>query len=154
MKERLPAIAGALGILGSLACSAVMVLALLGLLGAGLAASAASSDDTTGMSGMSAATAPAGSSGLPAPLLTVLVFFFQAGPVILIASIAAVALAVGIQRRVAVIPVAVAGLILYWGMYLQSTRLLMFSAVGVGLAALIAAYLWSRQTRPVARANC
>ena len=138
---RLPAVAGALGILGSLACSTAMVMALLGLLGAGVAASASSAGD---MAGMSSAPPPVPhSSSLPAPLLSLFIFLLQGGPVILIASIAATALAVGVRRRIALVPVALAGLALYWGMYLQSTRPVMYAAVVAGLVALVAAYLSS-----------
>ena len=121
-----------------------MVVALLGILGAGIAASAASTGDVTGMAGMSSAPPPVPhSSSLPAPLLSLFIFLLQGGPVILIASIVATAIGVGVRRRIALVPVAVAGLALYWGMYMQSTRLVMYSAVVVGLAALVAAYLSS-----------
>ena len=149
MKERLPAVAGALGILGSLACSVAMVMALVGVLGTGVAASVAF---TGGMAGMSNSPALAAhNSSLPGPLLSLFLFLFEAGPVILIVSIAATALSVGVRRRTALVPVAVAGLVLYWGMYVQSTRLVMYSAVVVGLAALVAAYLSSYRA---ARAKC
>jgi hypothetical protein len=73
----------------------------------------------------------------------VLLFLLQSGPVILIVSIAAIALAVGIRRRVALLPVLVAGLVLYWGMYMQAAQLIMYSTVALGLTTLAAAYLWS-----------
>lgn len=145
MKERLPAAAGVLGILGSLACSAAMVMALVGIFGTGVAATAASSGDMGGMTSATAGSSPHNSS-LPSPLLTFLFFLFQSGPVILIVSIAAVALAVGLRRRVALLPVIVAGIVLYWGMYIQGAKLMMYSAVVVGMAALVAASVWSVRT--------
>ena len=144
MRGRLPAVAGALGILGSLACSVAMLMALVGLLGAGVASSAASTGDMAGMAGISSAPGPwPQNSSLPAPLLTLLFVLFQSGPAILVVSIVAIGLAVASRRRVALVPVVMAGLLLYWGMYLQSTRLVMYSAVAVGLAALFAAYFLS-----------
>lgn len=141
MKERLPPVAAALGLLGSLACSAAMVMALAGILGPGVAVSAAS---TGGMAGMSnTPSAATHNSSLPSPVLTALFFLIQSGPVILILSIAAIALAAGLRRRAALVPVVVAGLVLYWGMYMQAARPVMYSSVLLGLAALVAAYLWS-----------
>jgi hypothetical protein len=144
VKQRLPPLAAALGLLGSLVCSAAMVMALAGLLGAGVAAGAASSGDMGGMAGTSATSSPAShNSSLPAPLMSAFLFLLQAGPVILIVSIAAIALAVGVRRRVALLPVVGAGLVLYWGMYMQAARPVMYSSVVLGLATLAAAYIWS-----------
>ncbi len=144
VKERLPPLAAALGLLGSLACATAMVMALAGLLGAGVAASAASAGAMTGMSGTPSSPSSASqNSSLPSPLLAVLLFLLQSGPVILIVSIAAIALAVGIRRRVALLPVVVAGLGLYWGMYMQGARLVMYSSIAFGLATLAGAYIWS-----------
>jgi hypothetical protein len=112
-----------------------MVMALAGLLGAGSAVSAVSAGAMTGMTSQN--------SSLPSPFLAVLLFLLQSGPVILIVSIAAIALAVGIRRRFALLPVVVAGLVLYWGMYMQAVQLIMYSSVALGLAALAAAYIWS-----------
>ena len=146
MRERLPPLAAALGLLGSLACATAMVLAIAGLLGAGVAASAASAGDMAGMAGAPSTPSPAyHNPNLASPLLAVLLFLIQSGPVILTVSIAAVALAVGIRRRFALLPVAVVGLVLYWGMYMQAVPLLMYSSVALGLATLAAAYLWSRR---------
>jgi hypothetical protein len=142
VKERLPPLAAALGLLGSLACSAAMVAALAGLLGAGVT-TGASMGDIGGMAGMSSAPSPAHNSSLSSPILTALFFLVQSGPVILILSIAAIALAVGLRHRVALAPVVLAGLVLYWGMYMQAARTVMYSSIALGLAALVAAYIWS-----------
>lgn len=140
VKERLPPLAAALGLLGSLTCTTAMVIAGAGLLGAGVASAG-------GMAGMDGTPgtplAAAQNSGLPSPVLAILMFVIQSGPVILIVSIAAIALAVGIRRRVALLPVVVAGLVLYWGMYMQAAQLVMYSSVALGLATLAAAYIWS-----------
>ncbi len=147
MRERLPAIAAALGFLGSVACSAAMVLALGGLLGVTTAASAG------GMASMSNSTSsPPDGSSVPSALVRALIFLIQAGPAILVLSTAVLALAVGLRRWGGVVPVVVAGLVLYWGMYLQGTRLVMFATIVVGIAALAAAYIWS--TRPTTRNMC
>ena len=129
-----------------------MVMALAGILGAGLVTTATSTGDMTGMAGMSSAPPPAPhSSSLPAPLLSFFIFLLQGGPVIVIASIVATAIGVGVRRRIALVPVALAGLVLYWGMYLQGTRPVMYAAVAAGLVALVAAYLSSYRS---VRARC
>lgn len=68
-------------------------------------------------------------------------------PLILIISIASVALAVVIRHRIALLPVVAAGLVLYWGMYMQAAPLAMYSSVLLGLAALVASSLWSFRRR-------
>ena len=135
-----------------------MLAALVGLLGAGVAASAASTSDMAGMNGLSGSPAAAPhNSGLPTPLVSGVFFLVQAGPAILIFSIAAIALAVGIRRRVALAPLVVGGLVLYWGMYMQADRLVMYLSIGIGLAVLIGAYIWSAraiggpETHPLAQ---
>ena len=157
MKEHLPSPAAAIGLLGSVACSLAMLGALVGLFGAGVAAGAASTSDMVGMNGTSGSSAMAPhNSSLPSPL-TALFFLVQYGPAILIFSIAAVALAVGIRRRVALAPLVVGGLLLYWGMYMQANRPAMYFSIGLGLAFLISAYIWStraiggRETHPLAQ---
>ena len=148
LKERLSSVAAAVGLLGSVACSVAMLAALVGLLGAGVAASAASTSDMAGMNGTTRSPAPAShNSSLPSPLVSAVFFLVQSGPAILIFSIAAIALAVGFRRRVALAPLVVGGLVLYWGMYMQADRLVMYFSIGIGLAVLIGAYIWS------ARAN-
>ena len=121
-----------------------MVMALAGLLGAGIAAGTASGGAMTGMTGTPSSPSTASqNSVLPSPLLALVLFLLQSGPVILIVSIAAIALAVGIRRRAALLPVVVAGLVLYWGMYMQAVQLAMYSSVALGLVTLAAAYIWS-----------
>lgn len=145
MEKRLPMVAAGLGLFGSVACSVAMVLALVGLLGAGAAS-------TASMAGMSADTSPALHSSLPAPLANVLFFLVQTGPVILMVSVASLALAVATRRRAGLLPMAAAGIVLYWGMYLQASQLVMFAAIVVGLVAMAGTYTWS--TRPVKSASC
>jgi hypothetical protein len=120
-----------------------MVVALAGLLGAGVTTGTASMGDIGGMAGMSSAPSPPHNSSLSWSMQAALFFLVQFGPVILILSIAAIALAVGVRRRVALVPVVVAGLVLYWGMYMQAARPVMYSSMVLGLAALVAAYIWS-----------
>jgi hypothetical protein len=141
VNKQLPPVAAALGLLGSLACSIAMVIAVAGLIGAGAAASATSAGDMAGMA--VTPSAPPQDSSLPQPLLGIVLFLIQAGPVILIVSIAAIALAVGFRRRAALFPVAVAGLVLYWAMYMQEAKLVMYSSVALGLVTLAAASIWS-----------
>jgi hypothetical protein len=144
VKKQLPPIAAALGLLGSLACSTAMVIAFGGLVSAGAAAGAASAGAMAGMGGPpTAPLAPSQDSSLPEPLLAIVLFLIQSGPVILIVSIAAFALGVAIRRRAALFPVVVAGLVLYWGMYVQAVGLVMYSSVALGLLTLATAYIWS-----------
>ncbi len=78
------------------------------------------------------------------PLAAVIAFLIQAGPVILVVSIAAIVLAFGIRRRAAVIPAIAAGVLMFWGMYLQPRLEIMYAAIGLGLLGWAALYLWSR----------
>ncbi len=126
----------AAGIVGSLACSISMTLAALGL--AGTALSAGSS-----MAGMQGMGAVGSSASTPGPLTGMIAFLVQAGPAILLLSIAAIVLAFGLRRRVAAIPALAAGAIMYWGMYLQPQVALMSMAIGLGLLGWAALYLWS-----------
>jgi hypothetical protein len=144
VKKQLPPVAAALGLLGSLLCSTAMVIAFAGLIGAGTAATATSAGAMAGMGGTpSTPPVPSQDSSLHEPLLAIVLFLIQSGPVILIVSIAAIALAVGIRRRATLFPVVVAGLVLYWGMYMQAVKLAMYSSVALGLVTLAAASIWS-----------
>lgn len=70
------------------------------------------------------------------------------GPEILIASLALVALGVGLRRPRALIPVAVGGGVLYVGMYVQSSTVAMYVAIAAGTILLIVGYAWSLRTVP------
>ncbi len=127
----------AAGALGSLACSTSMILAALGLVGSAVAAGSSLAD----MPGMGSTATTASQ---PGPLAGLLAFLVQAGPVIMIPSIAAMVVALGLGRRVAAIPALAAGAVIYWGMYLQPRLALMYAAIAVGFFGWAALYLWSR----------
>ena len=120
-------ILGVLGMIGSVACSASMVLGTLGVGGTAAAAGGVMAE----------------MSGASGPFAEALSFLVWAGPVILVLSMAAVGAAVSARRRGAIPIVAVAGASLFWGMYLQPDRSVMFVAITAGLGAVIVAYLWA-----------
>lgn len=121
------------GIGGSVACSFGMVAAAVGLFGtAGTTAARGAS-----MAGMGDASSTV--SRQPG-WLDALVRF---GPEILIASLALVALGVGLRRPRALIAVAVGGGVLYVGMYVQDSLATMYVAIAAGTILLIFAYAWS-----------
>ena len=62
---------------------------------------------------------------------------------ILVISIVAMALALASRRWVAMIPVLVGGLVLFWGMYSQAERAVMYGAIAVGMLIWIATFAWS-----------
>jgi len=115
-----------------------MILAALGLLGTAVSAGS-SMADMQGMGGGGGTTA-----AQPGPFAGLLAFLVQAGPVIMIPSIAAMVLAFGLRRRVAAIPALAAGAVMYWGMYLQPRLALMYAAIGLGFLGWAALYLSSR----------
>ncbi len=127
----------AAGIVGSLVCSISMTLTVLGL--AGTALSAGSS-----MAGMRGIGAGGSSATTPGPLAGLIAFLVQAGPVILLVSIAAIVLAFVIRRRVAAGPALATSAVMHWGMYLQPRLTLMYAAILLGLLGWAALYLWSR----------
>ena len=127
---------GALGIVGSLTCSASMIGVALGLAGAAAAAGGGMSS----MAGVSDAPAASATTGPLAAALTLLVW---AGPAILLLSLVAIGAALTGRRRRATGVAVAAGILLFWGMYLQPRLSVMLVAIGVGLAALLAAYLWA-----------
>lgn len=132
----LSVLAGVAALVGAATCSVTMVLAVVASVGAAAAGAGA-------MSGMSGT----GSSGVQQPgLLGVLV---QAGPAILLASVVVMIVAVALRARIAVLPVLVAGGLLFGGMYLQSSAIVMYGAIVLGLATWLAVIVWtSRQPRP------
>ncbi len=88
---------------------------------------------------------PPSTSGSPFGLI--IAFLVSAGPVILVLSIVAMALALASRRWVAMIPVLVGGLVLFWGMYTQAERVVMYAAIAVGMLIWVAAFAW--RIRPV-----
>ncbi len=132
-------VAGVAGLLGTLACVGAMGLAVLGIAGVGASASAAGMADmaATGALGTAATVSPAGLLGL----------LLRVGPAILVVSIGAVALSLGIRRRAAAIPALLGGGMLYWGMYAQPNLALMGAAIVAGLLLWVAAEIWARASR-------
>ena len=92
------------------------------------------------MAGVSDAPAASATTGPLAAALTLLVW---AGPAILLLSLVAIGAALTGRRRRATGVAVAAGILLFWGMYLQPRLSVMLVAIGVGLAALLAAYLWA-----------
>lgn len=115
---------GLLGVLGGLTCTATMVAPVIGIAGAGAAA---------GMKGM--ASSPAGG------VLGVLTGF---GPGILVVSVLLVTASLAWRRTLAAVPALAAGVLLYWGMYAQSSYPVMYLSLSLGFAAWLATYLWTR----------
>ena len=123
------------GGLGAAACSVTMTLAALGVIGA----AAAASGSTAGMEGMgSGSGGQTASSGLFGNLLR---FLVQVGPPLLIISVAAMTVALGLRRRAAVIPALLAGAVMYTGMYLQARVPLMYASIALGLIVWISLYV-------------
>lgn len=122
---------GVVGVLGTLTCMGAMILAVIGVAGEGASAS---------MARMS----PGAQSGNGGPPTSILAFLLQAGPVILLVSIAAFALSLAVKRWVAVIPVLLVGGVIYWGMYGQPNLPLMYVMMALGLLCWISLFLWSR----------
>ncbi len=117
---------GLLGVLGGLTCTVTMVAPVVGIAGAGAAA---------GMNGMS--------SSPPGGVLGVLTGY---GPGILIVSVLLVTASLTWRRAFAAVPALAAGVLLYWGMYAQSSYPVMYLSLGLGFAVWIATYLWTRTT--------
>lgn len=134
-------ILGALGIFGSLTCSAAMTAAAFGIGGAAVGA-------TGGMAAMSDAAGQATATG---PIDAVVAFLVWAGPAILLLSLIAMGAATLTRRRAAAGLVLVAGVVLFWGMYLQPALSVMFGSIAAGLAALVVAYVWTGAGRAPAR---
>lgn len=123
------------GGVGALACSVSMTLAALGVIGLAAVASGA------GMEGMgSGSSGQTSSSGLLGSLVR---FLVQVGPPLLIISVAAITVSLGIRRRAAVIPAVLAGAVMYGGMYLQSGLPLMYASIALGLIVWTSLYIWT-----------
>jgi hypothetical protein len=126
------------GGLGAIACSVSMILATVGLVGT----AAAASGSVAGMAGMGSTRSQTAPSGLFGNVLS---FLVRGGPLMLIVSVLAIAVSLGIRRRAAVIPAVVAGAVMYAGMYLQSNVPVMYAAIALGLIVWASVYLWTRQ---------
>ncbi len=124
---------------GALACSVSMTLAALGLLGT----AAAASGSMVGMGGMGAGNS--GELASSGPSGSLVRFLIQAGPPLLIISVAAITVSIGLRRRAAVIPALLAGAVMYAGMYLQSGVLVMDASIALGLIGWISLYIWTRR---------
>lgn len=127
------AVAATVGVGGSALCSFGMVAAAVGLF-----ATAGASAAHTSMAGMGTANSP-GSSSLPAWLDPIVRF----GPEILVVSLLLVVAGVALRRRSAAGPAVVGGVVLYVGMYMQKSLLLMYVAIGVGGILLLLGYVVS-----------
>ncbi len=124
---------------GALACSVSMILVTVGLVGA----AAAASGSIAGMAAMgSTSSGQTPSNGLFSSTVRLLV---QVGPPLLIISIVAIAVSVGIRRRAAALPAMLAGAVMYAGMYLQSSVPLMYASIALGLVVWTAVYFWTRR---------
>ena len=137
LRRPLGQILGALGIFGSLTCSAAMTAAAFGIGGAAVAA-------TAGMAAMSDAAGQARATG---PIDVVVAFLVWAGPAILLLSLIAMGAATLTRRPAAAGLVVAAGVVLFWGMYLQPALSVMFLSIAAGLAALVVAHVWSGADR-------
>ncbi len=103
---------------------------------------------TGGMAAMSDAAGQATATG---PIDAVVAFLVWAGPAILLLSLIAMGAATLTRRRAAAGLVLVAGVVLFWGMYLQPALSVMFVSIAAGLAALVVAYVWTGAGRAPAR---
>ena len=123
---------GIVGVLGTLVCMGAMVLAAIGVAGVGA---------TAVMAGMPMGSQGQATSGQP---IGILAFLMQAGPVILLVSIAAFALSLAVKRWVAVIPTLLVGGFIYWGMYDQPHLPVMYVTMAFGLLGWAIIFLWVR----------
>ncbi len=121
-----------------MACSVSMTLAALGIIGTAAAASRSMANMGSGSSGQTA------SSGLFGSLIR---FLVQVGPPLLIISVAAITVSLGLRRRAAVIPSLLAGAVMYAGMYLQSGVPLMYASIALGLVVWTSLYIWTQRRR-------
>lgn len=120
------------GIGGSAMCSFAMVAAAVGL----FATAGATAVHSFAMAAMASASSP-DAGHLPAWLEALV----RDGPQLLVASLAVLAVGVGLRRPAALTPAALGGAILYAGMYQQHSLPWMYAAVGTAL--LLIAYLRS-----------
>lgn len=124
---------GVAGVIAALACTLGCCLPAI-LVAFGVGASAAA--------GVGHAAHGAGESR--GWLATVLDVVHQISPVLLIVSIALVAVAFAMRRRAAVLPALVAGVVLYLSVHGQTDPTVMYAGMALGYGAWIALYLWTR----------
>jgi len=118
-----------------------MTLAALGIVGTAAAASGA----MAGMEGMSAGnSAQPVSSSAVASLIR---FLAQVAPTLMLISVAAITVSLGLRRRAAVIPALLAGAVMYAGMYLQSGVPLMYGSIVLGLSLWTFLFVWTQAWR-------
>lgn len=127
--------AGLAGTFGSIVCVASMVLPLVGVATAGVAAGGS-------MAGMG--TVPATTSSSSSHPGTAVGLLIRIGPELPAASTALIILSYGLRRKWAVFAALVGGVVLYWGMYGQSSDILMYAAILAGYLIWVATYLWVR----------
>jgi hypothetical protein len=127
------------GGIGAVACSLSMTLAAVGIIGTAAAASGSMANMGSGSSGQTA------SSGLFGSLIR---FLVQVGPPLLIISVVAITVSLGLRRRAAVIPAVLAGAVMYAGMYLQSGVPLMYPTIALGLTVWTSLYVWMQRRQP------
>jgi hypothetical protein len=132
-KRAATALAATVGVGGSALCSFGVVAAAVGL----FAAEGASAAHTS-MAGMRTRNSP-GPSRLPQWLDAIVRF----RPEILVVSLLLVVAGVALRRRSAAIPAVVGGVVLYVGMYVQKSLILMYVAIGVGGILLLLGYVVS-----------
>src|SRR5258708_28678349 len=130
------------GGIGAVACSLSMTLAALGIIGTAAAASGSMANMGSGSSGQTA------SSGLFGSLIR---FLVQVGPPLLIISVAAITVSLGLRRRAALIPAVLAGAVMYAGMYLQPEVPLMYASIALGLIVWASLYVWTQRRQPRTR---
>jgi len=73
-----------------------------------------------------------------------LIFLIQAGPMLLLASVVVMAVAVALRARLAVLAALVAGGLLYWGIYVQVSVGVTYVAIAFGLATWLAVIAWTK----------
>jgi hypothetical protein len=127
-KRLITAWCGALGIGGALLCSLTMVAPALGLI--------AVQTTQPSMDGVSSSGSTT-QGQLPAWWDTIV----GVGPEILVVSVLLVALTVALRRRLAALPAAAGGLILYLGTYAQPSLVVMDAATVLGIALLVLGYV-------------
>ncbi|MEB3031155.1 hypothetical protein [[Mycobacterium] nativiensis] len=124
---------GITGVIAALACTLGCCLpAILVALGAGASAAA----------GMGHAAH--GGDEAQGWFAEVLGMVHRISPVLLIVSIALVAVAFAMRRRAAVLPALLAGVVLYFSVHGQSDPIVMYAGMALGYAAWFALYLWTR----------
>lgn len=134
---------GVAGVLAALTCTLACCLpAILVAVGAGASAAG----------GVGHAAHGAGESrGGFAALLDML---HRVSPVLLIVSIALVAVAFAMRRRAAVLPALIAGIVLYLSVHGQTDPTVMYVGMVLGYGAWIGLYLWTRRRPRPAVGSC